>query len=230
MAELTNPDLELLRWVNGLGAALPGWARDGVAVLGEVGLPLLTALVCVAAWRSVCTRPGADAARAGVLWAPVAALVAFAVNVPIRELVARPHPIADHGDLAVLLAGRTGFSFVSDHATAAMAVAVALLLVHRRLGLAALVLALAQGVVRVLAGVHYPTDVVGGYALGAAVALLLSPLALWVLTPLVRALSRRGGSGGPGAPRPRDGRAVEVRSSAVSHAEFGFAGPGGGAR
>jgi undecaprenyl-diphosphatase len=41
-------------------------------------------------------------------------------------------------------------------------------------------------------GVHYPTDVVGGFALGTAVALLLAPLAMALLTPLVTAV---GGSG-----------------------------------
>jgi undecaprenyl-diphosphatase len=38
--------------------------------------------------------------------------------------------------------------------------------------------------------VHYPTDVVGGFALGTAVALLLSPVAMALLTPLTRAVER----------------------------------------
>jgi undecaprenyl-diphosphatase len=39
-------------------------------------------------------------------------------------------------------------------------------------------------------GVHYPTDVVGGFALGTAVALLLSPLAMALLAPLMKAVER----------------------------------------
>ena len=39
-------------------------------------------------------------------------------------------------------------------------------------------------------GVHYPTDVIGGFALGTAVALLLAPLAMALLTPLMAAVSR----------------------------------------
>ncbi len=44
-------------------------------------------------------------------------------------------------------------------------------------------------------GIHYPTDVIGGLALGTAVVLVLAPLAMAALTPVVRAVarSRRGG-------------------------------------
>ena len=76
-----------------------------------------------------------------------------------------------------------------------MALAVGLFLVNRRLGIVGLVLGLLGGFIRVYMGVHYPTDVVGGLALGTAVALLLSPVAMALLTPLMRAIERspRGG-------------------------------------
>ena len=38
-------------------------------------------------------------------------------------------------------------------------------------------------------GVHYPTDVIGGFALGTAVALLLAPLAMMLLTPLTTTIA-----------------------------------------
>jgi undecaprenyl-diphosphatase len=52
-------------------------------------------------------------------------------------------------------------------------------------------------------GVHYPTDVVGGFALGTAVALLLSPAAMALLTPLMRAVERS----------PRAGWIVRTRAA-----------------
>jgi undecaprenyl-diphosphatase len=100
-------------------------------------------------------------------------------------------------------------SFASDHATFTMAVAVGLLLVNRRLGVIAGVLAAFEGFLRVFMGVHYPTDVIGGYALGTATVLLLAPLAMAVLVPLTRSAART--AAGPlfAAPDGRGSRRAE---------------------
>lgn len=129
---------------------------------------------------------GGGRARLG----PLAAGVALLINIPIREFVERPRPFKDHSGLEVLVDGKNDFSFVSDHATMAMALAVGLFVAHRKFGIAAIALALLEGFCRVYMGVHYPTDVIGGFALGTAVALLLAPLAMMMLTPLVTAVSR----------------------------------------
>lgn len=59
-------------------------------------------------------------------------------------------------------------------------------------------------------GVHYPTDVIGGFALATAVVLLLAPIAMAVLVPLCHALSRTAAAPLIRAPqsgnRPRGGR------------------------
>ncbi len=86
----------------------------------------------------------------------------------------RPRPFVDHQGLDVLIGGKTDFSFVSDHATLTMAIGVGLFVANRRFGLAGIGIALLEGFCRVYMGVHYPTDVIGGFALGTAVALLLS--------------------------------------------------------
>lgn len=182
-------DVEILRDINDLAARMPGWAQDAVAAAAQYIVPAALALVVGVAWFAVRRRPGAEgpAAVATVAWAGLAALIARIVNVPIRDFVARPRPDVGRPelDLTVLVDGRTGYSFVSDHASVAMAIAVALFLVHRKLGAVAAGLALLQGFAQLLMGVHYPTDVIGGYALGAAVSLLLAPLAMAALTPLV---------------------------------------------
>ena len=121
------------------------------------------------------TREAAVTGLAGLMWAPLAAAVALLLNIPIRGFVERPRPSVEHRGLEVLGTGDGGYSFVSGHATLVMALAVGIFMVHRRYGLVGIGLAVVAGISRLYMGVHYPTDVVGGLALGTAVALLLAP-------------------------------------------------------
>ena len=186
----SNPDVDLLYDINGLAKDAPRWFDRGVEFVGEYGLLVAMVLLVVWCWWSVRRRGDEDAASsvAGLVWAPVAAALAVLVNVPIRGFVERPRPFLDHTGLDVLVSGKTDFSFVSDHATITMAMGVALFVADRRFGLVGIGLALLEGFCRVYMGVHYPTDVVGGFALGTAVALLLSPVAMALLTPVLKAV------------------------------------------
>ncbi|MEU1004265.1 MULTISPECIES: phosphatase PAP2 family protein [Streptomyces] len=188
----SNPDVDLLYDINGLAKDAPAWFDRVMEYVGEYGLLLAIVLLVVWCWWSVRRRGDEDAAStvAALVWAPLAAGIAVLVNVPIRGFVERPRPFLDHQGLDVLVQGKTDYSFVSDHATIVMALAVGLFVANRKFGLVGLVLALFGGFIRVYMGVHYPTDVVGGFALGTAVALLLSPLAMALLTPLMKAVER----------------------------------------
>ncbi|WP_328904955.1 phosphatase PAP2 family protein [Streptomyces sp. NBC_00234] len=191
----SNPDVSLLYDINGLAKSSPAWFDRVMEFVGEYGIMLGMVLVALWCWWSVRRRGTPEdsvAAVAGIVWAPLAAGIALLINIPIRGFVERPRPFNDHDGLEVLVAGKTDFSFVSDHATMAMAIAVGLFVANRKFGFAALALALVEGLCRVYMGVHYPTDVIGGFALGTAVALLLAPLAMALLTPLVTAVSRSG--------------------------------------
>ncbi|MCK8681561.1 phosphatase PAP2 family protein [Streptomyces lichenis] len=204
----SNPDVGLLYDINGLAEGTPSWFDRAMAFTGEYGILIALVLLVLGCWWSVRRRGGAEdsvAAVAGLVWAPLAAGVALLVNIPIRGFVERPRPFLDHQGLEVLVPGKTDYSFVSDHATLAMALAAGLFVAHRRFGLAAIGLALSEGFCRVYLGVHYPTDVIGGLALGTAVTLLLAPVALALLTPLVTAVARSG----------RLGRLVRSRRVAV---------------
>lgn len=193
MAGWVNPDVELLYDVNGLAERAPAWADLTMKYVGEYGTVFAVMALGLWTWWSVRRRSPdratAAAAVAGLIWAPLAAVVALLVNIPIRHLVERPRPFVDHKTLEVLVRGKEDFSFVSDHATLTMAVAVGIFMVSRRFGLASIAVAVFAAFSRVYMGVHYPTDVIGGLALGTAVALLLAPLALWLLTPLVSAVA-----------------------------------------
>lgn len=189
----SNPDVSLLYDINGLAADSPGWLAKAMEFVGEYGLLLALVLLVIWCWwgqRKRGTLEDAASSVAAVVWAPLAAGIAVLVNVPIRGFVERPRPFRTHDGLEVLAEGKTDFSFVSDHATLAMALGAGLFVANRKFGLVGLALALLEGFCRVFMGVHYPTDVVGGFALGTAVALLLSPLAMAVLTPVAKVVGR----------------------------------------
>lgn len=203
-ADGSNPDVSLLYDVNGLAADAPGWIDSAVSWIGEYGLLLGLLLLWLTAWFRSRRRADAPLAVAGVLWAALGAAAAEVLNIPVRALVARPRPFVSHGGLDVLVRGKDDFSFASDHATMTMAVAVGVLLVERRLGLLGVALAFMEGFCRVYMGVHYPTDVLGGYALGTAVVLLLAPLATALLVPVCRAVGRSAAGALVAAPGARD--------------------------
>ncbi|MEE1931367.1 phosphatase PAP2 family protein [Streptomyces sp. TRM 70351] len=189
MSDWDSPDVDLLYRVNGWAGGVPDWGNSALAFLSEYGVIFGLMVLGLWTWWTARRRADAVAAVAALLWAPLAASVAYLVNYPIRELVARPRPFVDHEGLQVLVPDKTGFSFVSDHSALVMALAVGIFMVNRRLGAVAIALALFQGFGRVYTAVHYPTDVIGGLALGTAVVLLLAPLALALLTPLTRAVA-----------------------------------------
>lgn len=203
----SNPDIDLLYDINGLAKDAPHWFDRVMEFVGEYGLPVAMVLLVLGCWWSVRRKGGEDAPSsvAALAWAPLAASVAVLVNVPIRGFVERPRPFLTHQGLEVLISGKTDYSFVSDHATITMAMGVGLFVAHRRFGLAGIALALLEGFCRIYMGVHYPTDVIGGFALGTAVVLLLSPLATALLTPLAKAADRSPRAGwlirAKGAPR-----------------------------
>ena len=118
--------------------------------------------------------------RRAVVAAVLSAGLALAIGKVISELVDRARPfVVDSGGVHLFSAHAADPGFPSDHATASFAIAVAIFLRHRRWGVVVLVAAAVLSVGRVALGVHFPSDVLAGAALGAAVA-----LALW--TPPLR--------------------------------------------
>jgi undecaprenyl-diphosphatase len=207
-------DVGLLYDINGLSRHTPALVDHAVRLVGDYGIPLALVLLVLWCWRGVRRQDEAAAAEsfAALVWTPLAAGIALLVNVPLRQFVGRSRPFQEHSGLVVIepATGSGGFSFVSDHATLAMALAAGVFLANRRLGLIGIGLALADGATRVFMGVHYPTDVIGGFALGAAVVLLLAPVAIALLRPVVRAVAKVPRlaplvrAGGPAQARPVD--------------------------
>jgi undecaprenyl-diphosphatase len=112
--------------------------------------------------------------RRAALAALLSAGLGLAVGKLISELVDRARPfVADPHGVHLFSSHAADPGFPSDHATAAFAIAIAIFLRKRGWGAAALVAAAVLSVGRVALGVHYPSDVLAGAAVGAAAALAL---------------------------------------------------------
>jgi undecaprenyl-diphosphatase len=121
---------------------------------------------------SLVRGPARRGARRAVVAAGLSAGLALFLAQFISHAVNRPRPfVADPSSVHVFTQHAADPSFPSDHATAAFAIAVAILLRDRRWGAVALAFATVLAVGRVALGVHYPSDVLGGAALGALCAL-----------------------------------------------------------
>lgn len=173
------------RWflsVNHFAQQTP-WLHGTARVYAEYGVVLFAGLLLWSWWRA---RGAGELTRmVAALWAPVGALLALALNQVIGAAVAEPRPYAVHPHVLVLVSRTTDFSFPSDHAVMAGAVAAGVLLADRRLGVLALGLAVLMALTRVYVGAHFPLDVTAGVLVGAFVSaasyLLVRPLLRWLV-------------------------------------------------
>jgi membrane-associated phospholipid phosphatase len=158
-----------------------GLSYFGEHSIGWVAVSLLGALLV----------PGR---RRNWLVAGAGSFAAHAAAVLIKRVVRRKRP--HHPAVAVNVGTPSQLSFPSAHATSTTAAAI---LLGRAIGLpemaAPTVLVPPMALSRIVLGVHYPSDVAFGVALGAAVA----RLALWLDGRLDGRLGGRGGRDGGAA-------------------------------
>ena len=71
------------------------------------------------------------------------------------------------------LFSETGYAFPSGHATFFMALAFAIFFSHKKVGYVFIFFAFLIGIARIIAGVHFPIDILGGFILGFVIAFFL---------------------------------------------------------
>ncbi|NKQ56070.1 phosphatase PAP2 family protein [Amycolatopsis sp. K13G38] len=171
--------------INAFARATP-WLHGIMYGYATYGVALFAVFLVAGLWLA--RRSGDPARMAAALWAGVGTLVAVGVNQPIVNAVHEARPYTTTPGLLVLADRSTDYSFPSDHATMAGALAVGLLLVHRRLAAVTTVAALLLAFSRVYIAAHYPRDVAVGLILGGLVVLVGWFLIRRPATALIRKL------------------------------------------
>ncbi|MFF4521886.1 phosphatase PAP2 family protein [Streptomyces bluensis] len=180
-------DGSVYRDVLDLARRSPGWLDAAVAAWSAYGLVVFALLMVLGWWRA--RRAGAVAAVTS-LAVPVAVVAAYGVDALLKLVVREDRPCRSLRVRTLEACPAPGdWSFPSNHAAIAVAAAVALLFVSRRLGAVAVVAAVAMAASRVWVGVHYPHDVATGMAVGGCVALGLMVLVRRRARTLVRLMT-----------------------------------------
>lgn len=92
--------------------------------------------------------------------------ISFVVVSAFRHLVNRRRPYEASGITPLWHKDTRGHSFPSRHVFSSAVIAMTLCRIHLPSGMILLVLSGVEGVIRVIAGVHYPSDVTAGWIIG----------------------------------------------------------------
>ena len=87
-------------------------------------------------------------------------------NMTLKPLVERIRPYDINTAVELLIRPPSDYSFPSGHTSASFAAASAMFFLNKKIGIPALILAVVIGLTRLYLYVHYPTDVLGGAAVG----------------------------------------------------------------
>ncbi len=168
MNALRRLDDHLFFAINSL-ARHTGWLHGPLLAYAEYGVVLFGLLLLAGV---LVTRHAPTRRLAAAGWAGLGTLLAVAINQPITHLFSEARPYTTHPHMLLLASRSSDYSFPSDHAVMAGAVAAGLWLVSYMLGLVATSVAVLMAFTRAYIGAHYPWDVAAGLAVGAAVVLL----------------------------------------------------------
>jgi undecaprenyl-diphosphatase len=140
------------------------FAQDAVFILIG-GFALLWLLRTGRGWRLD------EGSRRAIFAGAVSVVLGLLIVQVIGHIWDRQRPFVVLHHFHKLIAHPADASFPSDHVTGSAALAIALALYGRRgMGTVAFIVAALIGVARVMVGVHWPTDILGAFGVGAIAA------------------------------------------------------------
>lgn len=161
-----NSDEAVFRWLNDLAGrsdVLDGLLR---LVIGDYLIPFLATLAVAWLWFAGRgedeTGPYQHAVLKGLVALGICQLAVALINIA----VGRPRPFEQLNDVTVLFYEPINSSFPAHPVATVVALGVVLWSVARRSGGAVILSGLLLGVGRIIAGLWFPTDVLGGIAIG----------------------------------------------------------------
>ena len=169
---MATVDEKILLWLNSWVGHFEPLDIFVQALNSDYLVPTFFSLVLLGLWfwgrDSQQRAPYQRAVMAGMISLGFASLAVFVIN----QHYVRPRPFTEY-ELSLLFYRPTDPSFPANSAAVAFAMATAVWLVSRRLGVVLLIVAAMHAFSRVYAGVFYPSDVVAGGAIGVVVSLLV---------------------------------------------------------
>jgi len=144
------------------GFPLPKAVSLPLVVLVRVGDGWIWGLIALALWFNL---PYPELQHI-VLHCALAIAVSLVIYLPIKFLTKRARPYDSGLDVVPLVPPLDKYSFPSGHTMNNLAVALTLASYFPRLALPAFLIPPVLGILRVLFGVHYLSDIVGGTLLG----------------------------------------------------------------
>ena len=163
---MTNFDFSILYWIQdhivceALTPIMKAITSAGNG--GIIWIVLCVILICFKKTRWI-----------GISAAVSLALVGLLNNEIIKPIVERPRPFLQQ-EIELLIAAPGGFSFPSGHTSSSFAVATAIFLKDKKIGIPALILAALMGFSRLYFFVHFPSDVFVGMLEGIFVAIAVT--------------------------------------------------------
>src|SRR3989344_1850248 len=97
------------------------------------------------------------------------AAIAWVISYVLKDIFMAPRPHVTLLDIVPRVVFNSEWAFPSGHATFFAALAVSMLFYHRFIGLFLVIGAFAIGWARIATGVHWPSDILAGFAVGVSI-------------------------------------------------------------